>query len=268
MTRKTYPSDCSDEEWQFAAPYLALMPLDAPQRTHELREVYNALRYLLRTGTQYRFLPHDLPPWQIVEQQAKRWIEHHSFENMVHDLRAVLRLEQGRNAQPTGSIIDSRFASSTPESGSSAGYNGAKKKSGLKIHAVVDTLGHLMALCASAGNVDDRAAVWELCGQVQEVTGQHVEVMFADQGYTGENVQDDANWNTIDLIVVKRPEAVRGFVLLPKRWVVERSFAWVTRFRRLARDLERLPSVFAGLHWAVFGILMLAKLMRGVGTPT
>ena len=125
-----------------------------------------------------------------------------------------------------------------------------------------------MALCVSAGNVDDRQAVYDLCESVQEVTGQHVEVMFADQGYTGENVQDDANVNEIDLIVVKRPEAVKGFVLLPKRWVVERSFAWVTRFRRLARDLERLPSVFAGLHWAVFGILMLAKLMRGVVTLT
>lgn len=268
MTRKTYPSDCSDEEWVFAAPYLALIPLDAPQRTYELREVYNALRYLLRTGTQYRYLPHDLPPWQIVEQQAKRWIDHHCFENTVHDLREVLRLEQGRKAQPTGSIIDSRFASSTPESGGEAAYNGAKKKSGMKIHAVVDTIGHLMALCVSAGNVDDREAVWELCESVQKVTGQNVEVMFADQGYTGEAVQDDANWNTIDLIVVKRPEAVKGFVLLPKRWVVERSFAWVTRFRRLARDLERLPSVFAGLHWAVFGILMLAKLMRRVVTPT
>jgi len=145
MTRKTNPSDCSDDEWYFAAPYLALMPLDAPQHTHELREVYNALRYLLRTGTQYQFLPHDLPPWQIVEQQAKRWIDHHCFENMAHDLREVLRLEQGRKAQPTASIIDSRFASSTPESGGEAAYNGAKKKSGMKIHAV-DTLGHLMAL--------------------------------------------------------------------------------------------------------------------------
>lgn len=268
MTRQTYPSDCSDEEWAFAAPYLALIPLDATQRKYDLREVYNGLRYLLRTGTQYRFMPHDLPPWQIVEQQSKRWIEHHCFENMVHDLREVLRLEQGKKAQPTASIIDSRFASSTPESGNSAAYNGAKKKSGVKIHAVVDTLGHLITLGASAGNVDDRAAVDALCEQVQQVTGEHVQVMFADGGYTGEDVQEDANWHLIDLVVVKRPAAVKGFVLLPKRWVVERSFAWVTRFRRLARDLERLPGVFAGLHWAVFGILMLAKFMRSVVLPT
>jgi transposase len=268
MTRKTYPSDCNDEEWAFAAPYLTLIPLDAPQRKYELREVYNALRYMLRTGTQYRFMPHDLPPGDIVQQQAKRWIQHHCFENMVHDLREILRLEQGKKAQPTASIIDSRFASSTPESGSESAYNGAKKKSGMKVHAVVDTLGHLMALCISAGNVDDRAPVEALCEQVQTVTGQHVEVMFADGGYTGETALGDAEWNAIELVVVKRPEATKGFVLLPKRWVVERSFAWVTRFRRLARDLERLPSVFAGLHWAVFGVLMLAKLLRGVVTPT
>jgi transposase len=142
MTRKTYPSDCSDEEWAFAAPYLALVPLDAPQRKHDLREVYNALRYMLRTGTQYRFTPHDLPPGDVVQQQAERWIEHHCFENMVHDLREILRLEQEKKAQPTASIIDSRFASSTPESGSESAYNGAKKKSGMKAHAVVDTLGH------------------------------------------------------------------------------------------------------------------------------
>ena len=281
MTRKTYPSDCSDEEWAFAAPYLALMPLDAPQRTHELCEVYNALRYrnpcirwyLLRTGIQYRFMPHDLPPWQIVEQQAKRWIDHHCFENMVHDLREVLRLEQGINAQPTGSIIDSRFASSTPESGSEAAYNGAKRKSGMKIHAVVDTLGHLMALCVSAGNVDGRAAVWELCESVQEVTGQNVEVMFADQGYTGEAVQDDANWNTIDLVVVKRPEAVKGFVLLPKRWVrlkpvrcwvrvkkVERTFAWLMFQRRLARDCELLEATTDNLVYIAMIRLTLKSL--------
>jgi transposase len=111
-------------------PYLALLALDATQRKHDQREVYNALRYLLRTGTQYRFLPHDLPPWQIVEQQGKRWIDHHCFENMVHDLREILRLEQGRNAQPTASIIDSRFAMSTPESGGEAAYNGNTKKAG------------------------------------------------------------------------------------------------------------------------------------------
>jgi transposase len=179
-----------------------------------------------------------------------------------------LRLEQGEKAQASASIIDSRFAMSTPESGAHSAYNGAKKKSGMKVHAVVDTLGHLLTLCVSAGNVDDRAPVEALCAQVQEVTGQNVEVMFADGGYSGEAAVDDAEWNAIELVVVKRPEASKGFVLLPKRWVVERSFAWVTRFRRLARDLERLPVVFAGLHWAVFGVLMLAKLMRGVVLPT
>lgn len=268
MTRKTYPSDVTDEEWHLIAPYLALIPLDAPQRDHDPREVFNALRWMIRTGAQWRYLPHDFPDWQVVQQQAQRWIDRGCFENLVHDLREMLRLKQGRDAQPTGSVIDSRFVPSTPESGHRAAYNGHKAKKGSKLHAVVDTIGNLMALCVTAGNVDDRCAVEELCEQVQALTGENVRVMFADQNYSGEAVKDDAEFHGVDLVVVNRPEGSRGFVLLPKRWVVERSFAWVTRFRRLVRDYERLPEVFAGLHFAVFGILMAAKFLKEVVLPT
>jgi transposase len=143
----------------------------------------------------------------------------------------------------------------------------------------VDTMGSLLALLVTAGNVDDREAVFELCDAVQTLTGEAVAVAFVDQGYTGENAQDDANWSGIELVVVSKPEVVKGFVLLPKRWVRLKpvrcwgksqeggAFAWVTQFRRLARDFERLPQVFAGLHFLVFGILMLAKFLRGVGLP-
>jgi transposase len=268
MTRKTYPSDVTHEEWQLILPYLTLLPPDAPQRTHDLREVFNALRWIIRTGTQWRYLPHDFPHWQVVQQQAQRWIDRSCFENLVHDLREMLRLKQAKNAQPSASVIDSRFVPSTPESGHRAAYNGHKAKKGSKLHAVVDTLGNLMALCVTAGNVDDRKPVEDLCEQVQALTGESVRVMFADQGYTGEVVADEAEFQGIDLFVVNRPEGSRGFVLLPKRWVVERSFAWATRFRRLVRDYERLPGVFAGLHFAVFGILMVTKLLREVVSPT
>jgi transposase len=265
--RDGYPSDLSDEEWDFTAPYLALLPLDAPQRTHDARAVLNAARYVVKTGVQWDYLPNEFPPAEIVRAQLKRWIDRGCFENLVHDLRELLRLQHGRNAQPSVMILDSRFAISTPESGSRGAYNGHKAKSGSKLHMAVDTMGSLLALLVTAGNVDDREAVFDLCDAVQTLTGEHVEVAFVDQGYTGENAQDDANWSGIELVVVKRPEAVKGFVLLPKRWVVERSFAWVTRFRRLARDFERLPEVFAGLHFLAFGILMLAKFLRGVASP-
>jgi transposase len=197
-----------------------------------------------------------------VKAQLKRWIEHHCFENIVHDLRELLRLRVGKEAYPSSTIIDSRFAISTPESGARAAYNGHKAKSGSKVHAVVDTMGHLLSLVVSAGNVDDRKPVNDLCEQVQELTGDRVITMFADQGYSGEAVQDDANDNIIRLVVVKKTEAVKGFVLLPMRWVVERSFGWMARFRRLVRDFERLPEVFGGLHFVAFGILMLAKYLR------
>ena len=143
------------------------------------------------------------------------------FENLVHDLRELLRLRVGKNAYPSTGIIDSRFAISTPESGARGAYNGHKAKSGSKVHAVVDTMGHLLTLVVTAGNVDDRKPVYDLCEQVQELTEDNVLTMFADNGYTGEDVQDDANDNIIKLVVMKKPDAVKGFVLLPIRWVVE-----------------------------------------------
>jgi transposase len=263
MPRKQgYKTDLTDDEWQFTAPYLAIIPLDASQRKHEAREVLNAIRYVVKTGVQWDYLPNEFPPPEIVKAQVKRWVEHCCFENIVHDLRELLRLRVGKEAYPSSTIIDSRFAISTSESGARAAYNGHKAKSGSKVHAVLDTMGHLLSLVVSAGNVDDRKPVYDLCEQVQTLTGDRVITMFADKGYTGEAVQDDANDNIIRLVVMKKPEAVKGFVLLPMRWVVERSFGWMTRFRRLARDFERLPEVFGGLHFVAFGILMLAKYLR------
>jgi transposase len=145
-TRKPYPTDASGEEWAFVAPYLALIRADAPQRVHDLREVFDALRWVVRAGAPWRMLPHDFPPWEAVYQQTQRWLAAGVFEAMVHDLRAVLRLAQGRESEPTAAVMDSRTLRSTPESGHRGGYDGAKRKKGSKIHAAVDTLGHLLAL--------------------------------------------------------------------------------------------------------------------------
>src|SRR3954468_21651618 len=172
--RKPYPSDVSDDEWSFCAPYLTLMNEQAPQRVHPLREIFNALRYLVKMGGVWRMMPHDLPPWQMVYQQTQRWIKAGCFEAMAHDLRVVLR-----------------------------------------------------------------------------------QVAFVDQGYTGDVPALAAAEHGIELEVVKHYQAKRGFVLLPRRWVVERSFAWAARFRRLARDYERLAATLAGYHWLAFVTLML-----------
>jgi transposase len=260
MERKAYPSDVSDEEWALVAPYLTLMTEDAPQREYPLREVFNGPRWIVRTGAQWRWMPHDLPPWYVVYQQSRRWTKAGVFEALVHDLRAVLRIAEGRKENPTAAIFDSRTLQSTPESGGRAGYDGAKRRKGNKVHLAVDTLGHLLALCVTAADEQDRAQVAELAKRVQAETGETVEIAFVDQGYTGENAAESAHEHGIRLEVVKLPTAKRGFVLLPRRWVVERSFGWMSRFRRLARDYERLPETLAGLHYLAFVILMLKSV--------
>ena len=256
-TRKPYPSDVCDEEWTFVAPYLALLAPDAGQRKHDLREVFNALRWVVRTGAHWRMLPHDLPPWPAVYQQTRRWMAAGCFETIVHDLRMLLRTAAGRAAQPTAVILDGRTVQSTPESGARAGYDGHKRRKGSKAHAAVDTLGNLLAVLVTPANEQERAQVAELAAQVQEVTGEHVELAYVDAGYTGEAAAEAAAAHGMRLEVITLPQAKRGFVLLPRRWVVERDFAWAARFRRLARDYERLAATVIGLYFLAFACLML-----------
>jgi transposase len=260
--RQGYQTDVTDEEWAFVAPYLALCREDAAQRDYPLREVFNGLRYIVKTGNQWRLMPHDLPPWTAVYQQMRRWMDARCFEVMVEDLRKLLREYAGRKAQPTAMILDSRTLQSTPESGARAGYDGAKRRKRSKVHAAVDTVGHLLALHVAAADEQDRAQVGVLAKAVQQITGEHVELAYVDQGYTGENAALAAETHGIRVDVVKHTEAKRGFVLLPRPWVVERDFAWAARFRRLARDDERLAATLQGLHYLAFAFLMLANLLK------
>jgi transposase len=250
--RKPYPSDVSDEEWSLVVPYLTLMTEAAPQRDYPMRELFNALRYVVRYGIAWRAMPNDLPPWSTVYQQTQRWLAAGCFETLAQDLRAVLRLAAGRKEDPTAAIIDSRTLRSTPESGPRAGYDGAKRKRGSKVHMAVDTLGHLLALHVTPADVGDREAVARLAADIQDATGDSVELAYVDQGYTGDVAAKAAAAEGITLEVVKLPEAKRGFVLLPRRWVVERSFAWATRCRRLVKDYERYAETLAGLHVVAF----------------
>jgi transposase len=239
---------------------LTLCREDAAQRTYPLREVFNAARYVARTGCQWRYLPNDMPPWHVVYYQTQRWLKAGCFETMVQDLRSLLRRFADRAPQPTAVIVDSRTLQSTPESGARGGYDGAKRRKGSKVHAAVDTLGHLLALHVTAASEQDRDQVEKLAEQVQQVTGGNVSLAYVDQGYTGQAPAEAAASQGIELEVVKHTEAKRGFVLLPRRWVVERSFAWAARFRRLARDYERLATTLAGLHYLAYACLMLAQL--------
>jgi transposase len=267
--RKPYPTDVSDEEWAFVAPYLTLIRGDAAQREHSLREVFNGLRYLARGGVTWRLIPNDLPPWPAVYQQTQRWLAAGVFEAMVHDLRMLLRMAdveakggRGRDPHPTAVILDGSTLQSTPESGARAGYAGHKKKKGSKVHLAVDTLGHLLALHVTPANEQERSQVAALAADVQAVTGESVELAYVDQGYTGDEPAEAAAAHGITLEVIKLAEAKRGFVLLPRRWVVERSIGWMRRFRRLARDYERLPQTLAGMHFLAFACLMLGRVIK------
>lgn len=259
-SRKAYPSDVSDEEWALVAPYLTLLSEDCPQRSHRLREVFNGLRYIVKTGAPWRWMPNDLPPWEIVYQQARRWLRAGCFAALAEDLRTILRLAAGRPEQPSAAIIDSRTLRSTPESGARAAYDGAKRKKGSKLHLAVDTLGHLLALHVTPANADDRAEIGRMAKAIQIATGDSVELAFVDQGYTGPKPIAAAAEHGIALEVIKLSEAKRGFVLLPRRWVVERSFAWATRFRRLVKDYERCAQMLADLHLVAFACIMLKNV--------
>ena len=239
--RKPDPSDVSDEEWGLVASYLALLPEDAGQREHGLHEVFSGPRYVIRSGCPWRMVPNDLPPWAVVYQQAQRWLAARCFQDLVDDLRAVLRMAAGRDHAPTAAVLESHTLRSTPESGQRAGYDEHKRKKGSKLHMAVDTLGHLIALHVTPASVDDRTQVGKLAEAVQAATGDSVDLAYVDQGYTGDKPAAAAEKQGIKLKVVKLPEAKRGFVLLPRRWVVERSFAWACRFRRLVKDHEGYP---------------------------
>jgi transposase len=164
MTRKPYLSDVSDDEWPFVAPYLTLMREDAPQREYSPREVFDGLRYLVHTGAQWRWMPNDLPPWQVVYQQTQRWLQAGVFQDMVRDLRMLMREIDDRSPQPRAAILlsqtsslDSRTVQSTPESGWRAGYDGHKRRKGSEVHLAADTLGQLLAVLGAgwhAGRAD------------------------------------------------------------------------------------------------------------------
>ena len=228
-SRKPYPSDVSDEEWALVSPYLALLPEDAGQREYSLREVFNGLRTVIRSGCPWRMGPNDLPP--ILASTRRRCTSRRSdgwrrgASSTLPPTCAVLRMAAGRDAEPSAAIPDSRTLRSTPESGQRAGYDGHKRKKGSKLHIAVDTLGHLIALHVTPASADDRTQVGKLAEAVQAATGGSVDLAYVDQGTTGDKPAKAASEQGISLEVVKLPDAKRGFVLLPRRWVVERSFA-------------------------------------------
>ena len=235
---------------------------DAGQREHELRDVFDAVRYVARSGCAWRrFLAICRRGLRCIRSFAAGWPQGSSRRwcRTCSPLRA-----SGPDAKASRARSASIAARCSPprKAADVLGYDGAKRRKGAKGNIAVDTLGHLLALTVTPADQGERDQVAALAEQVQQVTGSTVELAYVDQGYPGPNAAEAAQQHGIRLEVVKHPMAKRGFVLLPRRWVVERCFAWAARFRRLARDYERLPQTLKGIHFIAFAILMISVLIK------
>ena len=239
-----YPSDLIDEEWEILEPILyELEPYTTERpRTTDLREILNAIFYLNKTGCPWRYLPKDFPSYTLVNYYYNKWTDNRTLEKVNAVLRQHLREKKGRSPDPTAAIIDSQSVKGTPESYVDSGFDGGKLVKGRKRHIVVDTIGCLIVVWVHAANIFDGKAARQVIANLFSLV-QTVKIIWADSAYSGAELLDwvSSQFECV-LEVVRRQKGVQGFHILPRRWVVERTFAWLIRSRRLSKDYERKPT--------------------------
>jgi putative transposase len=256
--RQPYPSDLTDAQWALVEPFVRGNPVGPQPTVYSRREVLNAIFYVTKTGVQWRYLPHDFPDWQSVYSYFSQWKKDGTLK-LIHDvLRGKVRKKAGRSQQPTAGILDSQSVKTDVEA-ETRGYDANKKLKGRKRHLLVDTLGLVLVAWMSTADVQDRdatAAVLPLAAE-QFPTLQTV---WADAAYQGPRVELFAQQAGLQVQVVKRSEQDQGFVVQPKRWIVERTFGWLSRERRLARDYERTEESSEAFIYLGMSRLMLGRL--------
>lgn len=263
MSRDPYPTDLTDRQWALVEPLLPPPNETGRPMKHTRREIVNAILYQARSGAAWRMLPRDLPPWQTVYWWFKQWRDDGTLTELHDTLRAKVRnqLRAGdtrrRRPEPTAGVIDSQSLRAADTVGAdSRGFDAGKKVNGRKRHIVTDTLGMLLVVTVTAASVQDRDGGEQLLGRLRHgLPG--VGHVFADGGYAGRLVRRAREWWSMTIDVVRKPKDQQGFSVLPKRWVVERTFAWLMRWRRLTRDYERLPETHeAFVQWAMVGVMV------------
>jgi len=273
--KRRYPTDLTDRQWSIIEDLIPEVEPAGPggrPPLHAKREIVNAILYVVRAGCAWRMLPKDFPPWQSVYRYFALWRDDGTID-LIHDtLREEVRTSKQkkgrtpRNPTPTGGVIDSQsLRGADTVSMATRGYDAGKKVNGRKRHIVTDTLGLLLVVMVTTASVQDRDGGADILKLAHKLvpTLRHV---FADGGYAGRLVTKAKRYWKITIEIVKKPREQRGFSPLPRRWVVERTFAWLMRWRRLVRDYERFPETHeAMVKWAMVG-LMLNRLARPPGS--
>lgn len=252
---RRYPSDTTDEQWAVIEPLLPQVNTGGRPEKHPRRAIVDAILYVVRTGCAWRQLPADFPPWQTVYWYFNRWEEAKVTEKILPVVRAQLRLQEGRNPEPSAGLIDSQSVQGADTVGrDTRGYDAGKKVNGRKRFIVTDTLGLLLTVVVLTASVQDRDGAKPALLQAYLCSG--VRFVFADGAFAGRLLDWAQTILRTTLHIVRKPADQRGFVVIPRRWAVERTFAWLTAHRRLARDYERDPAVSeAMIRWAAINTI-------------